>query len=68
MGWDVSKNVQNGDTKIPLEVSGDEDAAAEEAFEITSAAIEGFGSLRRSKSASFENEKVRQKQLKSSPM
>merc|ERR1711915_833364 len=55
LGWDASKNVQNGESDLPLQVNTD--GSNSEKFSITSASITGLGSITRSKSASFNADK-----------
>jgi len=54
-GWDVSKNVQDGESSMPLQVNSD--GSSSEKFTISSASMTGLGSLTRSKSASFNADK-----------
>ena len=56
-GWCESKHVQNGDATIPFDVNNG-GAESSETFEITSAKVTGLCSIRRSKSASFNADKV----------
>lgn len=55
-GWDSSKNVQNGESMLPLNVNSG--GSSSEKLDITSASLTGLASLTRSKSASFNADKV----------
>ncbi|CAL4155370.1 unnamed protein product [Meganyctiphanes norvegica] len=55
-GWCTSKRVQNGESTIPFDVNNGGDSSSE-TFGITNARVTGLCNIKRSKSASFNNDK-----------
>merc|ERR1719187_2890669 len=56
-GWCTSKRVQNGESTIPFDVNNGGDSSAE-TFSITNAKVTGLCNIKRSKSASFNNDQT----------
>ena len=56
-GWCSSKRVQNGESEIPFDVNNGGDSSYE-TFGITDAKVTGLCNIKRSKSASFDNDEV----------